>query len=361
MKRRSVTPTSLAFLDIMFCGFGAVVLLVLILNHDTVEARNETFTDLRQEVVKRQQGVLISSRALSEQQGKLAATDDALVTTRNKSEQLIKVIREYQQEIAQLTKASQASRNSVNKLSADLKRLENQKSKLKTAALTKPSNGNKIINRTGDGDRQYLTGLKVGGKRILILFDTSASMLDETVVNIIRRRNMSAAQKRNSPKWQRSLATLDWLVSQIPAKSQFQVYGFNTQATSALANRGWLQASNGNQAEAVIVALKQTVPKGGTSLYNAFAVAKTLSPRPDNILLITDGLPTQGKKRPQTTTVTSQQRIQHFLEATQALSGAIPINTILMPMEGDAVAAAAFWKLAIDTQGSFMTPSRDWP
>ena len=31
MKRRLVSPFSLSFLDIMFCGFGAVVLLVLVL------------------------------------------------------------------------------------------------------------------------------------------------------------------------------------------------------------------------------------------------------------------------------------------------------------------------------------------
>jgi len=46
MKRRPVSAFSMAFLDIMFCGFGAVVLLVLILNHDTVKARTEAFSDL---------------------------------------------------------------------------------------------------------------------------------------------------------------------------------------------------------------------------------------------------------------------------------------------------------------------------
>jgi hypothetical protein len=30
-------------------------------------------------------------------------------------------------------------------------------------------------------------------------------------------------------------------------------------------------------------------------------------------------------------------------------------------MEGDPSAAAAFWQLAIMTQGSFITPSGDWP
>jgi hypothetical protein len=30
-------------------------------------------------------------------------------------------------------------------------------------------------------------------------------------------------------------------------------------------------------------------------------------------------------------------------------------------MEGDPMAAVSFWKLAVDTRGSFLTPTRDWP
>jgi hypothetical protein len=30
-------------------------------------------------------------------------------------------------------------------------------------------------------------------------------------------------------------------------------------------------------------------------------------------------------------------------------------------MEGDPLAAALFWKLAVDTKGSFFTPTADWP
>ena len=38
-QKRQVSPLSLAFLDVMFCGFGAVILLFLILDHaDTVAA-----------------------------------------------------------------------------------------------------------------------------------------------------------------------------------------------------------------------------------------------------------------------------------------------------------------------------------
>jgi hypothetical protein len=37
-QRRGVSPLSLAFLDVMFCGFGAVILLFLILDHATTVA-----------------------------------------------------------------------------------------------------------------------------------------------------------------------------------------------------------------------------------------------------------------------------------------------------------------------------------
>jgi len=43
------------------------------------------------------------------------------------------------------------------------------------------------------------------------------------------------------------------------------------------------------------------------------------------------------------------------------LPGGIPVNVLLYPMDGDPEAAGYLWRLAIDTKGSFMTPSEDWP
>ena len=76
---------------------------------------------------------------------------------------------------------------------------------------------------------------------------------------------------------------------------------------------------------------------------------------------MTDGLPTQGSSRPSGTTVSAEKRLSHFERAVRKLPSGIPVNTILLPMEGDAYAAAAYWKLALDTKGSFITPARDWP
>jgi hypothetical protein len=39
----------------------------------------------------------------------------------------------------------------------------------------------------------------------------------------------------------------------------------------------------------------------------------------------------------------------------------VPANVILMPMEGDPSAPAAFWALARRTNGAFLMPAKDWP
>jgi len=291
------------------------------------------------------------------------ATDAALVLAQGETEQIIQNVRELEIEIARMEKDTLANRADVKKLTVDLKSLDKEKRRLGSQAPQGRDQGDKVRQTLGDGDRQYLTGLKVGGKRILILVDASASMLDETIINVIRRRNMDSAKKRSAPKWKRTLATAEWLVSNLPSSTSFQLYVFNTRARATLpgSDGKWLSTASSRDVKGALAALRKQLPEDGTSLYQAFAVAKQLSPAPDNILLVTDGLPTQGRGKPKRTTVSSGERLEYFKKAYRNLPSGIPVNTILMPMEGDAWAAAAFWKLAIDTQGSFMTPARDWP
>ncbi len=113
--------------------------------------------------------------------------------------------------------------------------------------------------------------------------------------------------------------------------------------------------------EAATQALRELVPNRGTSLVNAFDALDTLPDRPDNIFLITDGLPTQGAEPPRGTTVTGRQRLEHYRRALQQLPKGVPVNIILAPMEGDPLAASEFWQLAQVSGGSFMSPARDWP
>jgi hypothetical protein len=361
MQRRKVSPFSLSFLDIMFCGFGGVVLLVLILNADTVKAPTQTFADLSADVIRLEQEVLVGQDDLVVARNSVDVTEQERVIAVGEAERIAETISVLERQIASMKNETAASREDINRLSSDLKTLDSEQKRQSERAIA--AAGDKVRTFKGEGDRQYLTGLKVGGKRVLILIDVSASMLDETVVNVVRRRNMDDSKKRNAPKWRRTLATADWLVSNLPSTARFQLYAFNTRAHPAISGTDgkWLLASNRKDVDAAVNALRQRVPADGTSLYQALAVAKKLSPRPDNILLVTDGLPTQGSKKPSGTTVSAAERLKHFETALRALSSGIPVNTILLPMEGDAYAAAAFWKLAIDTRGSFMTPARDWP
>jgi hypothetical protein len=92
-----------------------------------------------------------------------------------------------------------------------------------------------------------------------------------------------------------------------------------------------------------------------------FQIAMDMQPRPDNIFLITDGLPTQGDKAPKGGTVSGRERLRIFNRAINHILPGIPVNTMLLPLEGDTAAAGAFWGMAIATRGAFITPARDWP
>jgi hypothetical protein len=202
----------------------------------------------------------------------------------------------------------------------------------------------------------------MGGQRVVILVDASASMLDRTLVNVLRRRNMSVEQQRQAPKWRQVVNTVDWLTTQIQPGTQFQVIAFNSRAWSLAEGTDgrWLTVTDGSELEGAVQALRRMTPEGPTSLQVAFAAARQLEPRPDNIYLLVDGLPTMGEIVPTRPGVTGKERLDHFNRAARDLPGA-PINVILFAMEGDPRAAPAFWWLALRTGGSMLAPAEDWP
>ena len=81
------------------------------------------------------------------------------------------------------------------------------------------------------------------------------------------------------------------------------------------------------------------------------------------MILITDGLPTQGDKPPLIRTlVTAEQREDLMKDAVRSLPASTPpINVVLLPMEGDPSAPIFFWHLAKATGGGFLSPAKDWP
>ena len=241
--------------------------------------------------------------------------------------------------------------------------MEEEEGRLEGSVAGAEASGSSLRNIVGQGDRQYLTGLKIGGQHILILLDASASMLDKTIVNVIIRRNLPDEIKLQSEKWQRAIRTVEWITANMPSDANFQLFTFNTETKPVIKDteNEWLRVIEKADTDEALANLKKIIPSGGTSLHHPFAVARNMEPQPDNIFLIIDSLPTQGFEKPKRSTIESRDRVALFSSALEELPDASPINIILFPMEGDPIAAPSYWRLAQITGGSFLAPPDDWP
>ena len=361
MKRRKLTVFSLSFIDCICCGLGAIILLFVVVNSQNTAQRQRVTEELSSETNRWELEVLAGRRDLVQARNTLDEITAELAKTEGLSRKILQAFSEKRLELADRDKQTLASREHVNKLKADLKSLEEDVKRLQAGAKREEELGRNLRPFPGQGDRQYLTGLKMGGQRILILVDASASMLDETVVGVIRRRNMSSAEKLRAPKWRQAVATVDWLTANLPQDSRVQIYVFNESAGPLLEGGTWLEARDIDRLNQAVEKLRRLPPEKGTSLINAFEAAAKMSPAPDNLFLLTDGLPTMGKDKPWGSRVSADKRLSLFRDAVKRLPAGLPVNTILLPMEGDPMAASEFWRLAVDTRGSFMCPAKDWP
>ena len=354
----------MSFLDTICCAFGAIVLLYMVLNAATGREHERNSSAARAEANKLEEEVLDGYQNLVVLTNALHSSTRTEVSAQGQSARVLEELAASKLQLAEYNKETLSRREHINQLKADLKSLDEGTRRLEAGSHSSGAPGNKVAGFKGEGDRQYLTGLKLRGKRTLILVDASASMLDETIVNVIRLRNMSADSRRAAHKWRTAVATIEWLVSQLAGDSQFQLYAFNTTAWPLVKNSSgqWLKASDAGALSGAIGALRELLPQNGTSLENAFEVVNSLNPKPDSVVILTDGLPTQGNSGPGLRkTIDSDGRLKLFNRAVSHYPNSIPLNVILFPMEGDPQAAYAFWYAARRSRGAFMVPSKDWP
>ncbi|MDX1481983.1 MAG: hypothetical protein R3315_09920, partial [Woeseiaceae bacterium] len=318
------------------------------------ELTGET-TRLQFEILEHRKNLVLARNTMEELEDEQTKAQDEITT-------IIALLEKLKAELEEHDEETLARIEAAEKLKSDIERLEEERRRL-IAMEQQLESGSQVRSFTGEGDRQYLTGLKVGGERILVLVDASASMLDRKIVNIIRRRNMSDDVKLRSLKWRQAVASVDWLSAQFRPDSKFQIYTFNTEPKPVLKGSDgvWLEVGDGAQLDEAIRILRRTVPEGGTNMKDALAVVNEMNPRPDNVILLVDGLPTMNEPEAQRGFVTGQERLRYHYEATQQLGNNIPVNVLLYPMEGDYNAPIAYWTFAYRTGGSFMSISKDWP
>ena len=361
-KRRAFEVFTLSFLDCICCGFGAVVLFYTIVQAQAGAQEILRIDQLTGEVRKLEEEVKVGMKNLVLLRNTLEKTDEDAAAARARAERV-------KAELAKLQQTSVhegdtiAKREHINKLIADIKSLEEGNKRLEGGALDKGPAGDRIKAFRGRGERRYISALRVKGKRVLVLLDTSASMMDDDVVKVIKLRNQPEAARKLAPKWRRAVDMVEWLSAQLPTNSQFQVYGFNTKARAVLGDTHgkWLDSNDPRVINNVLTAVRNTVPNDGTSLVNALLTTRTISPAPDQIILITDGLPTQGSVPPSRKFINVREREKLFDDAIKTVTRDLPMDVVLLPMKGDLLAAHAYWRLARRTGGSYVIPSRDWP
>ena len=358
-SERRLNVFSLSFLDVMSCGFGAVVLVFLIINHRIDDEGDPVDRDVLAELRQLDYQIATGEENLRALATELEARRQRVEDARQRFVAATADRERHDALATELEARAAIDQDAAETLKAEVDSREQEVERLRAVEETASRNDLRAV--AGEGDRQYLTGLFVGGRHVLIALDASASMLDRTIVQVVRRRNMARERQLAAPKWQRAQRTVEWIAAQLPIDGNFQVAAFSTEVEFLLPGSTWHEAAHPTAIDDALAALAERVPAGGTNLDALVDAILGMSPRPDNVFLITDGLPTRSARAPRGATIDGRERVRLFTAAARRVPKDIPINTILFPLEGDPQASSGYWGLAVRTGGTYMAPSADWP
>ena len=352
--KRKTEGFNIAFLDVMSCGLGAVILILMLVKYQT-------------ELPDEQSSALQADIAILEQQN--MQSQQTVETLRTQTD-------DTQTELAQLNTQLVSLVTNINNQKDTQQSLKAQAAKLKSQTETPtqaPSAPVPVINK---GLEDYLLGLEVEGRRIVILVDSSASMTEERLIDVIRYKVASAQERQQSPKWQRTLRIVEWLVAKVPEGSDYKVIRF-AESASVVGGSAWKKGADPKDAATVLSGFKQIAPEGGTNLHTAVALMRSSAAGFSNVYLLTDGLPTQGdggriraiasffrgcssitgsaKK------ISGKCRVRLLNDIVASYGERAAVNVILLPLEGDSYAAGAFWQWTAKSDGLLISPEHSWP
>ena len=198
-------------------------------------------------------------------------------------------------------------------------------------------------------------------------------MTDEKLLEIIKRKNGSAAGKKRGPKWLRTRKTVRWLLARVPKTSQLVVISYNASVKS-LGGGNWLKADNPATLQAVYSELDTIVPEGATNLQKGLQAVSGLGAT--DLYVVTDGLPTVGESRcaslnpfascssllGKSSTISGECRVKLFRQTIKdSTLGGLKVNVILLPIEGDPDAVNEYWGWAALSGGLLISPAVNWP
>tara|TARA_Y100000590_G_C15724191_1_gene1014572 strand:+ start:2060 stop:3130 length:1071 start_codon:yes stop_codon:yes gene_type:complete len=349
-SRRNFSPLNLSFLDIMSCGLGAVVLIFLLIKHNV----DKKDSDIENNILKDTIALNQVSEGFNQEKNILGQN---LVNNLSEINKLRTEIEKIIEETAKLRKQNNIAKSYNADLEVEIKKKKKQ-------------NTNNIVELKGKSYRNYLTGMPVKGKRIIIALDSSASMTEEKLIDIIRAKIGSNSDKINGKKWQRAIRASSWFLARLPEESSFQFLTYNDEVNYITPQKEWHSSKDIKVVSNLISSINNLIPIKGTNIENLFKEINKLNPPATDIYLITDGLPTlsnfaqkQGRCEKKNTVSTYCREIyfnrakRNFLKNSPNTS----FNSIILPMEGDNTAFFNFWNLSMSTGGVILSPSKDWP
>ena len=350
-KRRETEVFSLAFLDCICCGFGAVILVFILTVSQKKDVDKADVDAARDRLNKAQSAVSMTQEELDRLARVLAAAQLELQDINAKSTQDQLKLTDRKRELLLMLQQTGALKDALHTLLGEKKALP-------TEDIAPP------VPIPNVDRRQYLTGVKLNGEFVVFLVRTSGSMLDDTIDAAVARLDDSDEKKREAPKWVRVIQSLEWMLASLAPDTHFQILLFAEDTTPIIPTRGdeWFSTSDRKTMSEVITKLHALVPRGGANLERAFTATRFLPRLPDSIVLLTDGLPTRSDSLPMEGDVEEAHRQRFFEIAVKQLPPRIPVSTILFPMlSGDPGAAGDYWELANATRGALVSPAKSWP
>ena len=337
----------------MACGLGAIILVFMIVKHNVDQPATEVDllqSDLAQ--LQKQQAALKQSIS----QLDADALNEMKKISRNQA-----TVSALKQETA---KKSDLLKHRNMELSA-------VKNTIKNAPKAKKDD---VVKNDRGGEENYIMGIRVEGRKIVFLVDSSASMTDEKLIQIIRRKNSSEGEKKRGPKWQRTKRIMRWLLVRTPKSSQVAVVAYNKTAR-VLGGSGWLNGRDASSIQKLYREIDKLVPTGSTNLQLGLQKAAALGPT--DMYVVTDGLPTAGQSRysslnpfsacssllGKSSNISGDCRVKLFRQsiAESSPKGSVKINVILLPIEGDPQASPEYWAWSASTGGLLISPALSWP
>ena len=351
LRRKRTEGFNLAFLDIMACGLGAVILVFMLVKQNLDAAPSE-IDRLKADIAKLEQAQIDATGTLGEVRANLATQSSRL---QQKSQELDA----QQSALASQQSAAEAAQNALAELKSNITEVE-------------IPDRQDLVESEQINEENYLLGLKVAGQRIGILVDMSASMTNEKLIDIIQTKSRSAQTKQTAAKWQRTKNVVNWLLARLPAGSEVVVVAFSENAQT-LGGNGLQQASS-QTVSSIMQDLNTLTPEGGTNLQKGLNAINQYAP--DNLYVITDGLPTKGESQYRSLnpfakcssltgnaqTISGECRVRLFQQTVRESSRpGTQVDVILLPLEGDPDAVNQYWVWAATTGGLMISPASNWP